>query len=574
MERDSSGAGEASGTFAPGFQSTSMRQFHKVFTDLEELVQDLAADIETSRRRKRLTAKMVVVLKKDTLEKYEIRLQRTAQILGLAHQIHMETMISRQPHLIATEVANALTAKMPPLDDSETWSKLQEARVATSELPPPFKSSNLRPVTHQSQGKHQTRRMQDRLGLFAVEQKQSDGQVSSASKTTKYRIRFSPPRWLLDKAWDLQVSVASSGWDVCLRQYITMPEDSPVFKYAFHGNLSELLELFAGGQASPFMFDKRGRTLLHYAVHAESPETFEKLMDMGLNAVVADSGGYTPLWYMTQESWSMMTLQDRIKLHRLLCSHSTYGEYDEDHIPGFFLTNAETFEWYLADRIPDFHKWGLEQRFHLATKHCSRKVLFDPAVFRRMLRPDDQQFCSNDLQYSHTFAVISNLYFETSASYYQHLFLSRNFTPEHHEILLSRWIEYRAMLRDAVFALSPAFPITRLTKPTSMLTVGLVCFCYYTDLLWRNKRGQMQTGLQQAVRYYLEDLQSCGVDLMEYGKAEMAHFMEIGAICDGRWTRWGKDKAAFMTFTYGPQPGDWVIIWDPLVEVFAGTSGP
>lgn len=62
------------------------RQAHK---DLGALVDDLRADIASSRRRKKLLASVKVVLKKDTLEAYERRLQRALRFLDSAVQLHM-----------------------------------------------------------------------------------------------------------------------------------------------------------------------------------------------------------------------------------------------------------------------------------------------------------------------------------------------------------------------------------------------------------------------------------------------------------------------------------------------------
>ncbi|KAK3396272.1 hypothetical protein B0T20DRAFT_417303 [Sordaria brevicollis] len=54
--------------------------------DLENLIQDLSVDIESSRKRKRLMAKDAMVLKKDTLAKYEMRLQNAVQLSTFALQ--------------------------------------------------------------------------------------------------------------------------------------------------------------------------------------------------------------------------------------------------------------------------------------------------------------------------------------------------------------------------------------------------------------------------------------------------------------------------------------------------------
>jgi hypothetical protein len=62
------------------------RQAHK---DLGNLVEDLRADIASSRRRKRVIGKAKVVLKKDVLEGYERRLQKALRFLGFAVQMHL-----------------------------------------------------------------------------------------------------------------------------------------------------------------------------------------------------------------------------------------------------------------------------------------------------------------------------------------------------------------------------------------------------------------------------------------------------------------------------------------------------
>ncbi len=62
------------------------RQAHK---DLSDLVDDLGADIASSRRRKKLLARVKVLLKKDDLEKYVKRLQRAQSLLNFAVQLHM-----------------------------------------------------------------------------------------------------------------------------------------------------------------------------------------------------------------------------------------------------------------------------------------------------------------------------------------------------------------------------------------------------------------------------------------------------------------------------------------------------
>lgn len=61
------------------------RQAHN---DLGDLVGDLRADIASARKRRRMFAGVKVVLRKDTLESYERRLQKALSFLGLVVQMH------------------------------------------------------------------------------------------------------------------------------------------------------------------------------------------------------------------------------------------------------------------------------------------------------------------------------------------------------------------------------------------------------------------------------------------------------------------------------------------------------
>ncbi|KAL2197896.1 hypothetical protein P885DRAFT_76604 [Corynascus similis CBS 632.67] len=62
------------------------RQAHK---QLGDIIEDLRADIASSRRRKRLASKVKVALKKDALNLYERRLHKTLRFLEVALQMHI-----------------------------------------------------------------------------------------------------------------------------------------------------------------------------------------------------------------------------------------------------------------------------------------------------------------------------------------------------------------------------------------------------------------------------------------------------------------------------------------------------
>jgi hypothetical protein len=70
-------------------QRLTIQRCRQVHMGLSSLVDDLAADIASQRRRKRLLAKAQVVLKKEVLESYEKRLQKALRFLDSAVQLHL-----------------------------------------------------------------------------------------------------------------------------------------------------------------------------------------------------------------------------------------------------------------------------------------------------------------------------------------------------------------------------------------------------------------------------------------------------------------------------------------------------
>jgi hypothetical protein len=102
---------ESSLTSLTSLQNEAIERCRQAHKSLGDLVDDLGADIASSRRRKKLLASVKVVLKKDSLEAYERRLQRALRFLDSAVQLHTVSSIKRQPNVIASKVTEALVLK-------------------------------------------------------------------------------------------------------------------------------------------------------------------------------------------------------------------------------------------------------------------------------------------------------------------------------------------------------------------------------------------------------------------------------------------------------------------------------
>jgi hypothetical protein len=81
-----------------------------------------------------------------------------------------------------------------------------------------------------------------------------------------YFVRISPPKWLLRRSWEVQLSMAYSGWTFGIRSYVVLPQSSEVFQTLVHGTQDELFKLFREGRASPLSKDPNGNTLLHVRI--------------------------------------------------------------------------------------------------------------------------------------------------------------------------------------------------------------------------------------------------------------------------------------------------------------------
>ncbi|KAL2880151.1 hypothetical protein SGCOL_004536 [Colletotrichum sp. CLE4] len=132
---------------------------------------------------------------------------------------------------------------------------------------------------------------------------------------------------------------------------------------------------------------------------------------------------------------------------------------------------------------------------------------------------------------------------------------------------LARWIFKGASLE-------------RLSMPGSLYARGggryTPLFIGIFDLPWKYNLG-LRT--HRFLRTWLEDLQTSGIDLEEYGRREMEIFKRDALLQDRRSrVRSTRDDGYYesypgmrlTSFTYGPEPEDWKLVWSPEAEEYAG----
>ncbi|KXX73485.1 hypothetical protein MMYC01_209131 [Madurella mycetomatis] len=393
------------------------------------------------------------------------------------------------------------------------------------------------------------------------------------------QTHIAPPKWLLNRAWDLQLSMASSGWTAVFRQYIVVPISSQVIHAIYDGSLADLMELFDKGLASPFSTTPDGWTLLHRGL-------LEPLIQMGLDTSARNSTGQMPLDLVTTKIYLDETGTREVAVHRLMLSKGAYDEiaiceapwsagdsYGYIWIPLQMMANVEVFESFLINVFPNFYQWPLARRLDVLIYG----LMFTPhhKVIGSLFRPDGR-FRPEDL------------YCQTP-----------NGTTFWQEISEWRWNNMRCIIRDIVRLTSPSdFNAETHEGLSTILLVNIrrwrwdpVFGCPFLEPNAIFPLGPWKGVLKWYMRGWLEDLLAGGKDLELYGRMEMAAFLRQDKLRSECWPpqtseywshlipveEWdymGSSEGGWrwQGFTYGPRPEDWDLIWewDPRVEEFVG----
>jgi hypothetical protein len=103
-------------------------------------------------------------------------------------------------------------------------------------------------------------------GDFGTKELQTKSRKPSnhSARHLKLKARFWIPKWLfgVSRAIDVYETSAIMGWNYSIQVYNVLPYEAPIFRMVLDGNIEEIQHLFSTGQASPFVRDNGGWTLL------------------------------------------------------------------------------------------------------------------------------------------------------------------------------------------------------------------------------------------------------------------------------------------------------------------------
>ncbi|KAK1528305.1 hypothetical protein CPAR01_12863 [Colletotrichum paranaense] len=378
-----------------------------------------------------------------------------------------------------------------------------------------------------------------------------------------YQARLQLPWWMSTRLWDIQSYRAHAGWKFSLRVWTVRPRHTPIFDHTRNGDWTLALREIEEHRASLFDRDDQGATLLYYAVSWERVEIIRHLLGMGLHFDDMDgqSFGFVPYLRILRlckpnEILELFKIWVHVALDDCLEDYFTPGETTANlsAISSFIWTENEVHQYITRSLATTYYQLPLKVRYaHLDWFHVDPQILLHDIQHDGGIKPAD-------------FSVILDTRVKSSLESLVTWYVMMQDSDE-----VSSW---RKLVRWVVQGVSSqrlsmqmSFDATE-EKPR-----------YYTPLIsalyktfWDHSEYKRKTCL--FLRKWLEDVQISGHDLEEYGRREMEYLKREVRLQEERLsTRFEgmiKPSVRLVSFTYGPEPGDWNLVWSLEAEEYAG----
>lgn len=319
-------------------------------------------------------------------------------------------------------------------------------------------------------------------------------------------------------------------------------------------------------------------------------EFLEPLLQLGLDFRMGDE---PPLQACFLDG-SQGSEAHEVAVHRLLLSHGVYDEtavWTADLVKLRMMRNAQVFDWFVANRFPDFYQWPLKRR--LAMFHSPGVLALHHQVASRIFRPQGG-FHPGDLH--HRIPSTGQTILERITEEYFWLRFYIALFPETRKLTfkIGYWMkQLRLVVRD-IAAVAEYSDLNDTLRTKKTILVNAILWLTRQPIeegrtfrhLSVARNGTLarlrKHDIQRWVRDWLEDLQEGGQDLEMYGMGERAAFLHHYPSCSKFQSPgavlYPETRASRRTghkwrgFTFGPRPEDWNLLWDwdPDVERYVG----
>ncbi|KAK1990338.1 hypothetical protein LX36DRAFT_416636 [Colletotrichum falcatum] len=410
-----------------------------------------------------------------------------------------------------------------------------------------------------------------------------------------------------------------TGWQYCLHTYNIRPSSSPAFIAAEEGDLAGLMKLFQTRRATPFDRDELGRSLLYCAAENDRLEVCQVLIQQG---VPADDErqrhglhGRNPIDAIVSSRIKFVSSTGPDATHQSLISlfrtaAQTTSTLTIERLFAYFVEydyGDDLAREYKTQFLHDYH--GLPLRDRAEAVRLASFVAQSPATYRSLLS-EDTEIARGDVEESvrqgfsllHSAAIAVGKRMADDLQYDPRTFRARSYTESWSDLIIDtvRAVpEIKSLCHVETVVPWDWFlvPVWRSTPLISLLG-GALCRLS-PEVRLREWDSIFQTVLKQ----WLRDLQSAGVDLLQYGRQEalVQKFTcpevkgafdsdainasrrvvrnELQAVKDS-WMvsveqKFDKSDRYWMPIRitalhYGPEVDDWRVEWLIESEAFAG----
>ncbi|KAJ6189715.1 hypothetical protein N7519_004623 [Penicillium mononematosum] len=503
-------------------------------------------------------------MQRGKLERHMARLRNAIQLLSLSQQCYTRALLRVQPDLIAEKI-------------------LVQGKKNTAKFKPNAHQ-------HESNIKSEATKLSN-----GTTEGSSQGEISRHAHISKTLWRLSLPSWLSSRALEIYSQKLHHGWQWVFRTYNVIPSTSKVVSLTVAGKIDDLQDLFSMKQASPFdRTDRFGYTLLHYAMLGPRKEEVLKfLLDQGVDSSIAGAHPNleTPLHMLvfcgTLGLGKGQLLFPCLRLLLRYAKESTYEDTPEETINGVlsrFRGSSEEFKFLQRHYCPSYYEMPQEIRIAVASKAAFGvwDAYHMPDLIQTMLGPDPLtakelqlegpwRFDSKNTTLVH--CVVRKIGATQAALQGSHPWKkqvrhqSRSRGPSLYNNMREGYYDlYKSWNKLFMGFLQAGVDLNNIVDQQTLLLAFLEG---YTD--WLDISKCQMSSPSEALRKWLTDLKSAGVDLQKFGEIEDSMWkMELIRRDIGPWDGENSGCHRLIGFSYGPRIDDWSVWLSPKWDNFIG----
>ncbi|RGP71481.1 hypothetical protein FSPOR_3328 [Fusarium sporotrichioides] len=514
------------------YMNRSFMAATKAMGILKDIVEEINMVIHSKKEglQRRLSS-FKHLMKKEKIEKYQKRLQRSITLLQTTISTYQIAMMRRNTEIIVSRVTNSFSEKLGYLQLDQT-SMVATTTTYQTEQKKLCGSSNSKKqeLCTSRRGKLASSRpyIPSWTGRFSMSRTSAEG---------AWQAYFQLPSWLSQSTHIFQSYPTRSGWTFNYRVYNVVAPDSEIIARIHNGDENGVLELFSARKASPFDKDPDGASLLYHAAQSKHYDICKLLLNMGLEDTLFEVVGrdrespLKPLVYNPE--------RDAIGYdwERIVTLFQTYLQDPED-MPVARLfdflhewAHSDNFVFIFRTRfMPKYYTWPSRIRFeavrlgsfHLRSFASLPKLLSEDSKVSKL---DVSLSSHENFSLLHSAAICLGIRFADEAipkrrgEFQWHTYNDGwdDFVIDvasvsgsedlHHVEAVSPWDVYKVPQWKG----TPLFSL--LGGTLCYLTTG-TSFFHWNDVF------------QKTLHQWLEDLKMAGVDLVQYGLRERDFFRD------------------------------------------------